>query len=64
MIHGLVIFQNYPITLTSEDAKRGLLNLAERGSRILIELPPKTTSSPLRIRSLSRGKEFLEKYLL
>lgn len=50
------------MTLTSEDAKRSLRNLAERGTRILIEPPPKTPDSLIRIRNLSRSKEFFEQF--
>lgn len=64
------IFQISPIALTSEDAKRSLLNLAERSmtsqdTHVSIESssPPKTNPSPLRIRSFSRGKHH-SKYLL
>ena len=52
------------MTLTSEEAKRSLRNLAEHGTRILIEPPPpppKTPSSLLPIKTLSKGKELFER---
>jgi hypothetical protein len=57
MIYRLfLIFQNYPVSLTPEDAKRSLRNLAEHGTRILIAPPPKTPDLLIRIKNLSRGK--------
>lgn len=51
-----MLFQNFPLPPTSEDVKRIPVNIVEQNIRIANEPTPKTTESPLRICSVSRGK--------
>ena len=53
------VFQNYTLSSTSEDAKTTLITLAEQSRRTSVETTPRTAESPLRIRSISRGKDTL-----